>query len=137
MGLVTELGNRNDVAMSIAAAIESALGGELILAVGLPRLEPPNHDVLPAGAARVVAIPFVSGVGGSVSLAVGEAMARALEASATDESLLTATGTALTEGAKQVASIAEEDIRLGKLLEGSVGELIEENSGDEFVVWPL
>jgi flagellar motor switch protein FliN/FliY len=43
----------------------------------------------------------------------------------------------LTEGAKQVASIAEEDVRLGKLLESSIGELIEESVGDEFVVWPL
>ena len=90
MGLVTELSNRNDVAMSIAAAIEHALGGELLLAVGLPRPEAPNHDLLPTGAARVVSIPFASGVGGGISLAVGEAMARTLEASATDESLLTA-----------------------------------------------
>ena len=137
MSLVTELSNRNDVAMSIAAAIEHALGGELILAVGLPRTEAPNHDLLPTGAARVVSIPFASGVGGGISLAVGEAMARTLEASATDESLLTATGPALTEGAKQVASIAEEDVRLGKLVEGSIGELVDENTGDEFVVWPL
>src|SRR5690349_15357069 len=113
MGLIQELANRNDVAMTVAAAIEHVLDGDIILAVGLPRTEPPNLDVLPAGNVRVVSAPFTAGIGGAMSIAIGETMARALEASATDESLLTAAGSAVEAGAQQVANIAEDEIRAG------------------------
>jgi flagellar motor switch protein FliN/FliY len=138
MSILSELTNNNEVAMIVASAIEQALGGEIILAVGLPRNEAPNQDVLPTGTVRVISAPFVSGLGGAVSLAVGESMARSLEASATDESLLTAAGEAVMEGANRVAAIAEEDARPGKALEVPAGELAEDSSGeDQFVVYPL
>jgi flagellar motor switch protein FliN/FliY len=138
MSIIQELTTNNDVAMTIAAAIEHALGSEVILAVGLPRTEPPGADVLPSGAVRVVSVPLTSGLSGAVSLAVGETMSRALEASATDESLLTAAGAAVLEGAAKVASIADEDVRPGRVAELPVGELADDTGGDDrFVVYPL
>jgi len=139
MSVLSELTSNNEVAMTIAAAIERALGGELILAVGMPRNEPPSADVLPAGNTRAVAVPFTQGIGGSVALAVDETMARALEASATDESLLTAVGSAVAEGAAKVASIADEDVRVApKAVELPITDLAEDISGeDQFVVYPL
>jgi flagellar motor switch protein FliN/FliY len=138
MSMLSELTENNDVAMVIASAIEHALGGELILAVGLPRNEAPNQEMLPAGAARAVSAAFTSGIAGSVSIAVGESMARALEASATDEDLLTAAGNAVLEGAAKVAAIADEDVQFGRVVELPVAELSEDSSGeDQFVVYPL
>ena len=139
MSIQTELTTNNDVAMVIAAEIERALGGELILAVGLPRTEPPNAEVLPAGAVRAISVPFTSGMGGAVTIVVSEPLTRALEASSTDESLLTAVGTAITEGASRVAAIAGDDARAaGKAVEMPVAEIGEDSSGeDQFVVYPL
>jgi flagellar motor switch protein FliN len=139
MSILSELTSNNDVAMTIAAAIERALGGELILAVGMPRTEAPNGEVLPPGNVRAISVPFTAGVGGAVSVVVGEAMSRALEASATDESLITAVGPAIAEGAVKVAAIANEDARAaGKAVEVPAAELGDDTSGeDQFVVYPL
>ncbi|MDQ1520126.1 MAG: flagellar motor switch protein FliN [Actinomycetota bacterium] len=139
MSIVTELTSNNEVAMTIAAAIERALGGDLILAVGLPRAEPPSTEVMPPGSARAVSVAFTQGIGGAVTLVVDEAMGRALEGSATDESLVTALGPAVTEGAAKVAAIAEDDVRTaGKAVEIAVGDLTDDASGDdEFVIYPL
>ncbi len=138
MSILSELTTNNDVAMVIATAIEHALGGEIILAVGLPRNEPPSAEVLPGGNVRVISAPFESGIGGAVSLAVGESMASSLEASATDESLLTAAGNAVIEGAAKVGALAEDDVRTGRVAEIPVGELADDISGeDQFVVYPL
>jgi flagellar motor switch protein FliN/FliY len=139
MSILSELTSNNDVAMSMASAIERALGGELILAVGMPRTEAPTPDVMPTGSARAVSVPFTAGIGGAVSIAVGEPMARALEASATDESLLTAIGPAVVDGANRVASMADEDVRAAtKATELAGNELGDDASGeDEFIVYPL
>jgi flagellar motor switch protein FliN/FliY len=139
MSILTELTSNNEVAMTIAAAIERALGGDLILAVGMPRTEPPSPEVMPPGNARAVSVPFTQGIGGAVTLVVDEAMARALEGSATDESLVTALGPAVSEGAAKVAAIAEDDVRTaGKAIEVQVGDLADDASGeDQFVVYPL
>jgi flagellar motor switch protein FliN/FliY len=138
MSILSELTANNEVAMQIAAGVEHALGGDLILAVGLPRTEPPSGEVLPVGGARAVSVPFTTGLGGAVSIVVGEAMARALEASATDESLVTAAGASRAEAATMVASLADDDARAGRPVEVPLGELSEDVTGeDEFVVYPL
>jgi flagellar motor switch protein FliN/FliY len=139
MSILSELTANNDVAMTIAAEIERALGGELILAVGLPRTEAPTTDVLPPGTVRAISVPFTEGIGGGVTVAVGEPLTRALEASATDESLLTALGAAVADGAASVATIAGDDARAsGKAIEMPIAEIGEDSSGeDQFVVYPL
>jgi flagellar motor switch protein FliN/FliY len=140
MSMLPQLTSNNDVAMAIAAAIEQALGGELILAVGMPQTAAPTPDVMPQGTVRAVSVPFISGIGGAVAIAVDEQMARALEASATDESLVTAVGPAIVDGATRVAALADDDDSRAASAAAEVppGELMEDSSGeDEFVVYPL
>jgi flagellar motor switch protein FliN/FliY len=140
MSMLPQLTSNNDVAMTIATAIEQALGGELILAVGMPRTVAPTPDVMPQGAVRAVTVPFTAGIGGAVSIAVDEAMSRALEASATDENLLTALGPAVVEGAAKVAALVDDDDSRAAAVAVEVppGELMEDSSGeDDFVVYPL
>ncbi len=87
MGLYEDLNTDNRTAMAVAAALEVAMGPDTILTVGLPRTEVPDLGLLPTNS-RVVSLDFTSGLSGIVAIAVSEDLARALEATAPDEEML-------------------------------------------------
>ncbi|MGQ0825069.1 MAG: flagellar motor switch protein FliN [Actinomycetota bacterium] len=135
MTLITELAATNDVAMSVAGAIERVLGDEIILAVGLPREEPPTADVLPAGSLRAARLRFGAGAGGGVLLFLGERIAAALESSS--GTLLDSLGPALSAGAEEVARASNGEVMPGEASEIDAVELLSYPLDGEFLVYPL
>lgn len=136
MSLISELASTNDVAMTVAGAIERALGNEVILAVGLPREEPPTSDVLPSGTLRAVQARFISGINGALTLFLGETLAAALETAAGDESLLTSVAEAVAAGAADVERTAG-DAAAADPVEVDADEFLAHPLDAEFLVYPL
>ena len=56
MTLIEDLAATNDVAMAVTAALEQALGEDVILAVGVAQQQAPDADLLPEGATRTVSL---------------------------------------------------------------------------------
>src|ERR1700741_3573722 len=104
MSLIQDLAATNDVAMNVAGAIERTLGDEIILAVGLPREEPPTADVLPPGNLRAARATFVEGIGGRGILFLGEQLTQAIEARGDFLSLI---APAIAAGAEEVMRASE------------------------------
>ncbi len=72
----------------------------------MPRQDAPGADSLPDGAIRAVAMPFVDGIGGEISLIVREDFALAIEAAAPDEALATGAISALQAGVEAIIAAA-------------------------------
>jgi flagellar motor switch protein FliN/FliY len=134
MTLIAELAATNDIAMAVATALEQALGADVILAVGMPRQEAPTPELLPTGGVRGASAQFVDGETGSLTLLVDEAMARRLEATAADETLMSALGPALEQGAAAIT--ATSSVRVGSATEIDGNDAFAGGDG-EYLVYPL
>src|SRR4051794_31577053 len=88
MSIINDITADNRVAMAVAAAIENAIGGDLILGVGRPRTEAPSLDLMPPPPARVLRGTLTHAASGGVYIVVAEALATRLEAAAADGQLL-------------------------------------------------
>ena len=64
MSIINDITADNRIATAVVAALENALGGDLILGVGRPRTEAPTADVMPTPPARVVRIALTQGATG-------------------------------------------------------------------------
>jgi flagellar motor switch protein FliN/FliY len=126
MSIINDITADNRVAMAVAAAIENAIGGDLILGVGRPKLEAPTADVLPAPPARVVRSAFTQGAAGGVYIALAEALATRLEATAADGQLVTALASAFDTA---IATLQEIDaVQLAAPHEVALDELLTESA---------
>jgi flagellar motor switch protein FliN/FliY len=137
MTLISDLATTNDVAMTVAGAIERVLGDDLILAVGLPRMEPPTSDVLPAGPLHAVRAPFFGDVGGSIIVFVGDGLATVLSTTSPDESLTAALAGAVNAGAEEVMRVSGGAVSAGDPMEISASEVLSHPLDGEFLVYPL
>ncbi|HEY3832701.1 MAG TPA: flagellar motor switch protein FliN [Acidimicrobiia bacterium] len=126
MSIINDITADNRVAMAVAAAIENAIGGDLILGVGRPRLEAPTADVLPAPPARVVRSAFTQGAAGGVYIALAEVLATRLEGAAGDGQLVTALAPAFDTA---IATLQEIDaVQLAAPHDVSLDELLTESA---------
>lgn len=138
MTIIAALTANNQAAMAVASVLEQALGGDVILTVGRPRAMAPSADVLPGGALRVAAAAFTTGLSGSVSVAVDEGTARALEGVAPDEELLTTLGPVVAQAAAIIGGLVEGGARASEPEEIPPGDLIADYPPDhEFLLYPL
>jgi flagellar motor switch protein FliN/FliY len=136
MSLISDLATTNEVAMAVAGAVERALGNEVILAVGLPREEPPNADALPPGELRAVQAPFTGAIGGACTLLLAAGLAARLEAAAADQQLVTVTAEAVAAGAAEVVRGAG-DAAAGDPVEVDAQSAVTRMTTGEFLVYPL
>jgi len=136
MTLVDDLEATNDVALAVTSALEQVLGEDVLLAVGVAQRQAPDQDLLPAGPTRAVAIPFTQGIDGEVALIVGDRLATALEATASDELLTTSTNPALEAGGHAMSALVEGDVHLGRIGEVPTDAIVAAD-GFDFVVYPL
>ena len=137
MSIINDITADNAVAMAVAAAIENAIGGDLILGVGRPRLEAPTADLMPAPRARVVRSAFTQGASGGVYIALAEALATRLEAAADDGQLVTALASAFDTA---IATLQEVDaVHLAAPHEVALDELLTESAfaDREYAVYSL
>ncbi len=138
MSIIGELSSNNQVAMAVAAALEQAMGSDVILAVGLPKNVPPTVDHLPAGDVRVVTGEIVSGADGGVHLALSSDLARLLERRADDEELTTALGGVFDITATAMARVDGIDLAFDEPIETPADELTAPAEADhQFLVYPL
>ncbi|HEX5097353.1 MAG TPA: flagellar motor switch protein FliN [Acidimicrobiia bacterium] len=137
MTLISDLATTNDVAMTVAAAIERVLGDDLILAVGLPRMEPPTSDVLPSGPLHAVRAPFFGDADGSIMVFVGDGLATVLTTTSPDESLAGALAGAVQAGAEEVVRVSDGRVSAGDPMEINASEVLSHPLDGEFLVYPL
>lgn len=138
MSVIADLAANNQAAMAVAGVLEQALGGDVILTVGRPRMEAPSADVLPGGLVRVATAEFTTGLSGSVSVVVNENAARALEAVAPDEELLTSLGPVVAEAATIIGGLVEGGARAADPVETSPSDLVTDlPPSHEFLIYPL
>src|SRR5947209_3116506 len=105
MTIIDALASGNQVAMAVAASLEQALGGDVILAVGLPQRAAPTAENLPAGTLRVATIDLVEGAAGAVHVVVSSALANQLARLASDEETLTALRPVLDTAATAMSTL--------------------------------
>jgi flagellar motor switch protein FliN/FliY len=137
MSVVDALTQSNQAAMRVAGVLEQALGGEVVLAVGLPKTEPPSADNLPASPLRMVSASFTGSESGIVAVLVDQATATALEALAPDEAMTTSLAPVVSEAAAIVTHEIDGGARAGVADERDPSELAELPDGTVFVVYPL
>jgi flagellar motor switch protein FliN/FliY len=136
MTLVDDLQATNDVALAVTSALEQRLGEDVLLAVGVAHREAPTQDLLPEGPSRAVSLPFIQGIDGEVALVLGQQLAAALEATASDELLTSSTSPALEAGASAMSTLVDSDAQLGRAIEVATDNVIAAD-GAEFIVYPL
>ena len=126
MSIINELTSTNAVAMAVATALESAIGNDVILGVGRPKLVAPTLDVLPPGTLRVAVAEVIDGYSGGVYVVIAEALANQLERIAPDEAMLTALAPVMDAATHSVRTIAPtisfdgtEEVELDELMSGS------------------
>src|SRR5947209_1057435 len=90
MSIIGELSSTNQIAMAVAAALEQALDGDLVLAVGRPRTAAPSADLLPDAPTRTVTAAILSGASGGLHLVLATELADRLVATTADHELVTA-----------------------------------------------
>lgn len=138
MTLIDELAATNDVAMNVAAALERVLGDDVILAVGLPRREPPGPEVLPAGDIRGVLVTLSGALDARVLFFASAELAASLEQRASDEVLTGSLGPALVGGAEEIVRVAgAAGATISEPVEVDAAELLASATEGEFLVYPL
>ena len=138
MSIIGELSSGNQVAMAVAVALEQALGGEVILAVGLPQRGVPTADQLPAGTTRVVSSLLVEGAVGGVHVVVSGALANQLERIAPDEEMVTALRPVLDTAATAMSTIDGIPLEFDAPHETAPADLFATHSPEsDFLVYPL
>jgi flagellar motor switch protein FliN/FliY len=137
MSLISDLAATNDIAMTVAGAIERVLGNEVILAVGLPREESPDTEVLPPGETRTVAAALDGSASGCIAVIVGPDLARALESSAEDEQVTTALGETMAAAAAELVRLSSGGLTVGEPTELPTADLLGQATEGEFLVYPL
>jgi len=135
MTLIDNLEATNDVALAVTSSLEQVLGVDVILAVGVAQRQAPDGDLLPEDASRAVTLPITVGMEGEIALIVGERLAVALEARASDELLTSSTSAALEAGAHAMAGLVDGDVHLGRPSEVPI-DAVTADDGD-FIVYPL
>lgn len=136
MTLIADLAATNDIATRVAGALERVLGEDVILAVGLPRQEPPSAEVLPPEPMRCIVAPFVEGTGGGLVLFVAEDLARTLTSDGTAD-LASAVADALDAGAAEVAQTAGGGVSAGAPSETDARTLLAAPFDGELLLYPL
>ncbi len=139
MSIINELTADNSVAMAVAAALETAIGGDLILGVGRPKLTAPALDLMPPGPVRVVHCAVEHGAGGGSYLALTETLAARLEASSPDEQLLSALAPAFVTANESILNASGDPLEFSAPYEVALDELLAESahSDREHVVYTL
>ncbi len=126
MSIINDITADNGVAMAVAAAIENAIGGELILGVGRPRTEAPTADVMPAPPVRVLRSAFTQGASGGVYIVLAEALAAQLQATSPDGQLLGALAPVFDTVGTSLQAM--DDVRVAGAHEVALDELLAEGA---------
>ncbi len=137
MSFVDELEQNTAAAMAIAGAIETAMGGDIILGVSRPKRVAPSAEVFPTGPVRVASSELVSGFEGAVYVVLDESIGQTLERLAPDELILTALGPVFDAGFAALRSIAPVPVVFGPVEETTADDLINGHADVEFLVHSL
>jgi flagellar motor switch protein FliN/FliY len=126
MSIINDITADNRLATAVVAALENALGGDLILGVGRPRTEPPTAELVPPPPVRVVRVALTQGASGGAYVALADSLAQRLEAGAPDSQLVTGLAAAFDTVVTTMHEIGGEELHFGAPLEVALDELLAE-----------
>jgi flagellar motor switch protein FliN/FliY len=137
MSFVDVLEQNNAAAMALAGAIETAMGGDIILGVSRPKRVAPSTDNFPSGPLRVATCELTSGFEGAVHIVMSESIAQTLERLAPDELMLTSLTPVFEAGTAALRGTAPVPIAFGAVEESTADDVINGSGDVEFLLHTL